>query len=103
MIGEHGSFEALTRSLSITTFRYVPQDLRAGLGTEDVEQCLDRLNKQLLTAVEQSGELFLSNALVRGRFALRACIVNFRTTEADVDAVPTLVARLGEKAHSTCR
>ena len=103
MIGEHGSFEALTRSLSITTFRYVPPDLRAGLGTEDVEQYLDRLNKQLLTAVEQSGELFLSNALVGGRFALRACIVNFRTTEADVDAVPTLVARLGEKAHSTCR
>lgn len=100
IIGEHGSFEALTRSLSITTFRYVPSDLRAGLGTEKVEQYLDRLNKQLLTAVEKSGELFLSNALVGGRFALRACIVNFRTTEADVDAVPTLVARLGEEAHA---
>ena len=101
VIREHASFEAFTQSLSITTFRYVPQDLRAGLGTADVEQYLDRLNQQLLTAVEQSGELFLSNALVGGRFALRACIVNFRTTDADIDAVPTLVARLGEQADTT--
>ena len=100
VISEHASFEALTRSLSITTFRYVPPELRAGLGTEEVEQYLDRLNQQLLTAVEQSGELFLSNALVGGRFALRACIVNFRTTEADVDAVPTLVARLGAQVET---
>ena len=78
----------------------MPPELRAGLGTEDVEQYLDRLNQQLLTAVEQSGELFLSNALVGGRFALRACIVNFRTTEADVDAVPTLVARLGAQVET---
>ena len=100
VISEHASFEALTRSLSITTFRYVPPELRAGLGTEEVEQYLDRLNQQLLTAVEQSGELFLSNARVGGRFALRACIVNFRTTETDVDAVPTLVARLGAQVET---
>ena len=101
VISEHASFEALTRSLSITTFRYVPPDLRAGLGTEDIEQYLDRLNRHLLTAVEQSGQLFLSNAVVDGKFALRACIVNFRTTEADVDGVPALVARLGEKTHAS--
>ena len=100
VIREHAAFEVFTQSLSITTFRYVPPDLRAGLGTADVEQHLDRLNRQLLTAVEQSGELFLSNALVGGRFALRACIVNFRTTEADVDAVPTLVARLGAQVET---
>ena len=103
VIREHAAFEAFTQSLSITTFRYVPPDLRAGLGTADVEQYLNRLNQQLLTAVEQSGELFLSNALVGGRFALRACIVNFRTTEADVDAVPTLVARLGEAGAQRMR
>jgi hypothetical protein len=27
------------------------------------------------------------NATIRGRFALRACIVNHRTTEKDIDAV----------------
>ena len=100
VIGEHASFEALTKSLSITTFRYVPWDLRAGVDTEAVEQYLDELNRQLLTAVEQSGDLFLSNALVDGKFALRACIVNFRTMEADVDVVPTRVAQLGEKIHT---
>jgi len=33
------------------------------------------------------GRVFLSNATLRGRFALRACLVNHRSTEADVDAV----------------
>ena len=102
-LSDHASFEALTQSLSITTFRYVPPDLRAGLRTEEIEPYLDRLNRHLLTAVERSGELFLSNALVGGRFALRACIVNFRTTETDVDAVPTLVARLGDRLDATLR
>jgi hypothetical protein len=30
-----------------------------------------------------------------GVFALRACIVNFRTSTADVDAIPEIVAREG--------
>ena len=39
--------------------------------------------------------MFLSNAVVRGTFLLRACIVNFRTTLADVEAVPGIVVRHG--------
>jgi aromatic-L-amino-acid decarboxylase len=31
--------------------------------------------------------VYLSNASLRGKFCLRACIVNHRTTEADVDSV----------------
>ena len=76
---DHPEFEAMTQSLSITTFRYVPPDLRPQLGSEQVESYLNQLNQDLLTAVEKSGEAFLSNALVGGRFVLRACIVNFHT------------------------
>ena len=37
----------------------------------------------------------MTNAVVDGRFLLRACIVNFRTTEADVAAIPGIVAAAG--------
>jgi glutamate/tyrosine decarboxylase-like PLP-dependent enzyme len=94
-VSQHPDFEPLTQSLSITTFRYVPARLRRLVGTPEAEQELERLNQELLSRVERSGEAFLSNAVVNGRFALRACIVNFRTSQADVDALLPLLARLG--------
>ena len=38
-----------------------------------------------MLAVQRGGEAYLSNATIRGKFALRACITNFRTTQADID------------------
>ena len=90
----HPHFEALTQSLSITTFRYVPADLRSKLGEPDVEESLDRLNRDLLGRVEKSGEAFLSNAVIDGKFALRACIVNFRTSDEDIEALPGMLERI---------
>ena len=52
---------------------------------------LDRLNQDLLLRVVRRGRVYLSNATVRGRFALRACLVNHRSTESDVDAILTEV------------
>ena len=93
----------MTQHLSITTFRYVPRDLRPAAGRPDVEPYLHRLNEQLLTRVERSGEAFLSNAVVNGRFALRACIVNFRTSLADIDALPDMLARHGRDTDRLLR
>ena len=62
-----------------------------------MEERLNRLNRDLLEEVEKSGEAFFSNAVIDGRFVLRACIVNFNTTDEDIDALPALVARLAEK------
>ena len=50
--------------------------------------------------MQNSGEAYLSNAVVRGKFALRACIVNFRTTQADIEALPPLIVRLGKETDS---
>ncbi len=47
----------------------------------------DRFNARLLKRVIERGRVYLSNASIRGRFCLRACIVNHRTTDADIDAV----------------
>jgi len=93
--------EALTQGLSITTFRYVPSDLTSG--GDEIEGYLDQLNSELLTRVQNSGEAYLSNAVVRGRFALRVCIVNFRTTQADVEALPPLIIRIGNETDKELR
>ena len=100
LASEHPELEAFTHNLSITTLRYVPAELRASVGSEQTEAYLNRLNQLLLTYFENSGEAFCSNALIEGKSALRFCIVNFRTSIADIKAVPTLVARLGRQAHA---
>jgi len=100
LASEHPELEAFTHNLSITTLRYVPLELRASVGSEQTEAYLNRLNQVLLTFLEKSGEAFCSNALIEGKSALRVCIVNFRTSTGDIEAVPPLVARLGRQAHA---
>lgn len=88
----HPELEALTLGLSISTFRYVT----AGLGDRpDREAYLNELNTQLLDRLQTGGEAFVSNAVIDGKFALRACLVNFRTQREDVEALPGIVARIG--------
>jgi aromatic-L-amino-acid decarboxylase len=93
--------EPWTLGLSIATFRYVPAGVERG--TPDGEEYLNRLNEELLHRLKTSGEVFLSNAVVRGTFLLRACVVNFRTALADVDAVPGIVVRHGEAVDRELR
>ena len=90
---EHPDLDLVTQALSITTFRYVPPSLRGERSAAE-EAYVDRLNEEVRDRLERGGEVFVSNALVGGRYLLRACIVNFRTTEADVLAVPEIVARV---------
>jgi aromatic-L-amino-acid/L-tryptophan decarboxylase len=103
LMQDRAEFEAVTQHLSITTFRYVPPDLRPMRGLPEVEDYLNRLNQDLLSRTERSGEAFLSNALIGEMFVLRTCIVNFRTTQADVEALPVLLARLGREADEVLR
>ncbi len=97
----HPELEAFTLGLSITTFRYVPRDLRSG--SDAKVEYLNRLNAELLTRLQQSGEAFVTNAVIKGRFVLRACIVNFRTSLDDVKALPGIVARLGQEVDRELR
>jgi aromatic-L-amino-acid decarboxylase len=96
-IDAHPELEALTHGLSIATFRYVPRDIPASLSPEERTNYLNELNRTLLTRLEEGGEVYLSNAVIDGQFALRACIVNFRTSASDVDAVPEIVVRAGQR------
>jgi glutamate/tyrosine decarboxylase-like PLP-dependent enzyme len=97
------TLQLASQSLSITTFRYVPTDLRSKIGDNSVEQHLDTLNRTLLDRLQRSGEAFVSNAVVGGRYMLRACIVNFHTSAADVAALPEIVTRLGRQVDAELR
>ena len=68
-----------------------------------VERHLDALNRELLDRLQRGGETFVSNAVVGGRYLLRACIVNFHTDRADVEAVPEIVARIGRTVDAELR
>ena len=65
------------------------------------DEDLNRFNAQLLKRIVQDGKIYLSNATLRGKFCLRACIVNHRTTEADIDAViPEVLAAATQIART---
>lgn len=51
------------------------------------EQARNRFNTAVLKLLIARGRIYLSNAVLKGRFCLRACIVNHLTRDSDVDAV----------------
>jgi aromatic-L-amino-acid decarboxylase len=84
--------------LSITCFRYVPRELR---GDPHSESYLNRVNERLMAELQLDGRVFPSNAILDGRFALRACIVNFRTEAVDIDALVEKTVTLGAEINRT--
>ena len=65
------------------------------------EADLNAYNAAVLKRILERGRIYLSNATLRGKFALRACLVNHRTTEADIDSViPEVLAAAKEVVTS---
>ena len=89
LASQHPELEAISHHLSIVTLRYVPSG--------HAEADLNRLNELLLNDLQRNGEVFLSNAVIDGKYCLRACIVNFRTAEKDIEDVVEIVVRNGRK------
>ena len=84
LVSGSSDFELLAPvELSICCFRYVPPNAEASE--------LDRLNERIMATVQKGGRAYLSNATVNGKFALRACITNFRTTRADIEETLSVV------------
>jgi glutamate/tyrosine decarboxylase-like PLP-dependent enzyme len=88
-------------TLGICCFRYAPASLRRELEEADdaarerLNARLDELNARVMRRVQRGGEAYLSNASLRGRFALRASVTNFRTTRRDIDLTLEAVRRAG--------
>lgn len=89
-IQAHSDFELLAAGpLSVTCFRYAPD------GIDEAE--LAGLNKKLVEVVQREGKAFLTTTELGGKLVLRACIVNFRTTEADLDSLLDAVIEAGRR------
>src|SRR5438552_16577496 len=66
--------------LSIFCFRHVPVQLK-----NESPEAIDAFNERLLVALQRDGSSYLSNATLAGRFALRGCVLNYRTTLRDME------------------
>jgi glutamate/tyrosine decarboxylase-like PLP-dependent enzyme len=100
-VDEHAELEAHSINLSIACFRYVPPDIAAG--DPVAAAYLNDLNKALLQELQSGGRVFLSNAVVGDNYLLRACIVNFRTHDDDIEAIPGIIAALGRQLDGAMR
>jgi glutamate/tyrosine decarboxylase-like PLP-dependent enzyme len=74
--------------LSIFCFRYRPSGFTGDL---------DALNERVMLALQRAGGSYLSNARIDGKFVLRGCVLNYRTTRRDMEI---LLDDLRRAAHS---
>jgi aromatic-L-amino-acid/L-tryptophan decarboxylase len=72
--------------LSLVCFRYHPRGV-------DNDEVLERLNAQLLDAVNATGEMFISHTKIDGVYVLRLAIGNLRTVRSDVEAAWAILQR----------
>jgi aromatic-L-amino-acid decarboxylase len=80
--------ESLTEpTLSIACFRYAAPD---GVDADD-------LNQRILRRLMRTTDFMPSSTIVDGRFAIRPCFINARTTTAHVDAFVDAVIRIGDE------
>jgi glutamate/tyrosine decarboxylase-like PLP-dependent enzyme len=77
LVRESSDFEMLAPvELSVFCFRYTAAD-----------GDLNQVNERILLELQRGGRVYLSNAMVGGRFGLRGCVLNYRTSEEDIRRV----------------
>lgn len=95
LVAGHDELEPLAEpELSIVCFRYVPSDLQGDVGAAGY---VDELNEQILYAVQRGGRVYPSNAVIGGRYAIRACLIGYRTEADHVEALVDEVVRHGRR------
>jgi aromatic-L-amino-acid/L-tryptophan decarboxylase len=78
-------------TLSVVCFRYVPP------GSRGDPARLDALNKLLVERIQAEGRAFVTGTVLRGQYALHACVLHYGTTEADVDALIDIIRETGAR------
>ncbi len=89
LVDGNEAFELLAPvQLNIVCFRY----RRDGMD----EAALDALNDEIVIRLQESGEAVTSSTTIGGRRAIRACIVNQRTTDDDIRRTLAAIERIGD-------
>ena len=79
--------------LSIVAFRLAPEGRDAA--------ALDELNRNLLARVNGRKRVYLTGTVLRGRFAIRICVLSFRTHRERIDmALEDIAAEAAALQHS---
>ena len=87
LVEQSPDFEMLAPvELSVFCFRYKS-------GQADLNQ----VNERILLDLQKGGRTYLSNATVDGRFGLRGCVLNYRTSEEDIQRVLEDARRASQK------
>jgi aromatic-L-amino-acid decarboxylase len=73
--------------MNIVCFRYAPAGVDAGT--------LNKLNQEILIALQSRGIAAPSQTVLQGRFAIRVCNTNHRSEDHDFDALVTAVKQIG--------
>ncbi|MFZ0014838.1 MAG: pyridoxal-dependent decarboxylase [Acidimicrobiia bacterium] len=98
LVGQEPELELISpQRLSIATFRYRPPELASERADDPY---LNRLNERIMFDLEFEGNVYPSNAVVDGRFAIRSCIVNFRTEAEQMETLVADTVRFGRLRHS---
>jgi aromatic-L-amino-acid decarboxylase len=78
--------------LTVVCFRYVPGELR------DDEQCLNRVNKEIVRRLMLGGEkAFVSGTDLGQRYAIRSCALHYNLNERDIETILEVVRRIGRE------
>jgi len=78
-------------SLGVVCFRYRPPE---GPGAE---AALEELNERIQDRIVESGFAMMSSTRLRGTYALRLCILNYRSTAGDVEATLRRIREAGRE------
>lgn len=88
-INQSSDFRLIADSpLAISCFQYM------GSLTDDQE--IMNLNKKLIPALEKDGRVFITGTTLKGKFVLRACLINHRKNEATTDYLLEVIREVGE-------
>lgn len=95
--------------LSTFCFRYFPQDLQNQYHKSDrnnrkkIEKYLNSLNNTIIKNMHTDQRAILSSTNIKNSFALRACIVNYRTKKQDIKKIIEVIEELGDKVDKKLR
>ena len=95
LVREHPDFEVLCEPTSVYCFRYLPNGLAERREEPEVQELLDRLNEEIVEAVQRDAIPLLTTMRVTGRIAIRISIGSQKILNEDIDATFEAIAWWG--------
>ncbi|MBL6444743.1 aminotransferase class V-fold PLP-dependent enzyme [Fulvivirga sp. 29W222] len=92
-IREHSDFEELSTSLNLVCFRYKPE------GVTGIDE-LNRINKQLIDLLNESGKMYLTHTKIGDNMVLRLVAGQTNVTEEDVLSSWSTIQEIAAKIKS---